>query len=403
MVTSRVDLSTATLPLRGDHEVTECETEVVTPPDTLFGVSIDGYAVEGGYDTETGPASTFGAAQSLGRVPPSLRTAATYEHLDDLVRHAAALGCSQVRVTMEWARLERRPDQRDSDALEHYLSALRVARDEGLECVVVLCDAALPSWLGNEPWLAPWAPLRFASHAAWIAEHLDGLARGILTFRCPNTAVREGWETGQRPPFRRGASDDARCALDGILVAHQLACASIAEVAPAPTRALLFEATRSYDDDAAWRDLAAGLVDPVLRAARRDRWEVGPTRPRRSSRRPDTTLVSTSRWRDTPDFEWWLSGTDEELLARALSFADGAVRTVELGTSTSWDDDVRARVQRLTGGPNGASTVHLFGLVSTTGPLDAPVGLLDVDQHDGGWSVHVSGERTAAIRSAVGG
>jgi hypothetical protein len=370
----------------------------VTRATTVLGVSIDGYAVEGGYDVEGGPATSFGVAQSLGRTRPSLRSDGTFVHLDDLVRRAAQIGCQELRLTMEWARLERRPGQHDDDALARYLGALRTAQAESMSAVVVLCDATLPSWMGHEPWLSAWAADQFAAHAAWVAHRVEGLARSAVTFRAPNAAAREGWRTGRRPPHRTGADLDSVSALDGMLVAHQRAATAMADAAPTLGRALIFEAAPRYDDSAGWHDVADGLRDPVLVGARRDRWDAmarGTRGARAANRRgagqwlrDASQLRSTPGWTSTAPFEWWLCGDDPDLLVASLAFGAQRGGAVELGAGRfGWDAQLAAGLQAVTSGEFGATTVHLHGLVSSTGPLDAPTGLLAIDQHNGAWTV----------------
>lgn len=359
---------------------------------TVLGVTIDGYAVEGGYDVEGGPHTSFSVAQSLGRVRASLRSQGTFEHLDELVGRAADLGCGELRLTMEWARLEPRPDAHDLDALGTYEEALRAAARAGMSTVVVLCDAAWPSWLGQEPWLSSWAPERFAAHAGWLAGRLDGVAQTIVTFRAPNRAASDGWGAGTHPPYRKGASADATSALDGMLVAHLLAASAIEAASPAARRAVLFEATGGYDGEAMWRDVATGIVDPVLLAARRERYERSvPRAVRRTSRAhlPDAgALRCTRRWRDAPECEWWLASDEPELLSAAVEHAGGTVATIELGAGVNgWASQLATALPLLSGGTVEVRALHLFGLVASTGPLRGPVGLLDVDQHGGGWRV----------------
>jgi hypothetical protein len=359
--------------------------------DVVLGATLDGYAIEGGFDTELGPATSFGVAQALGRARPSVRSAHTYEHLVELVARAAQLGLAELRVTLEWARLERRPGARDEDALERYLSVLRAARDAGLSCVAVLCDAAWPSWLGQEPWLSSWAPERFAAHAGWLAPRLEGLARAVVTFRAPNAAARDGWVRASRPPYRRRAIADATSALDGMLVAHQLALHALADAAPSLGRAILFEVAAAYEGAELWRDVARGRGDPGSLAARRRAWSGVAPRRRLAplARRVDVdALRSTSRWSSAPSFEWWLGGDDVALLTAALASADGEVAVVELGAGAGdWDAQLAVALPVLTAVPGSVRTVHLHGLVSSTGPLPTPIGLLDVDQHDGRWRV----------------
>ncbi len=367
--------------------------------DVVLGATIDGYAVEGGFDTERGPATSFGVAQSLGRIRPSVRSQGTFEHLDDLVARVAQLGCQELRLTLEWARLERRPGERDEDALAHYERALRVAEGAGMTSVVVLCDAAWPSWLGQEPWLSAWAPLRFADHARWIASRLEGLARCAVTFRAPNAAAKDGWRRGSRPPYRKRASADATSALDGMLVAHQRALEGIADAAPSLGRAILFEAMPTYDDAELWRDVARGIADRGALARRRRAWRQSVPRRAgvadrieaiRDARRPVDvgTLRSTGGWASAPSFEWWLGGDDVELLATALQVAEGEITTVELGAGRNgWDAQLAVAPPVLAAVTGSVRTIHLHGLVASTGPLPTPVGLVQVEQHNASWSL----------------
>ncbi|HUD69252.1 MAG TPA: family 1 glycosylhydrolase [Acidimicrobiales bacterium] len=368
---------------------------------TVLGVTIDGYAVEGGYDVEGGPLTSFSVAQSLGRIQASLRSQGTFEHLDELVGRAADVGCRELRLTMEWARVEPRPDVRDLDALGTYVAALRAATRAGMSTAVVLCDAAWPSWLGQEPWLSSWAPERFAAHAGWLADRLDGVAQAIVTFRAPNRTSSDGWCTATRPPYRRGATADAMSALDGMVVAHLLAAESIEEVSPATRRAVIFEASGSYEGEAVWRDLATGIVDPVLLAARRDDYERSVHRTaRRGARLPDAAaLRSSRRWRDAPACEWWLASDDAELLSATVEHAAGTVTTIELGAGPrGWSSQLATALPLLAGGAVEVRALQLHGLVSSTGPLAGPVGLLDVDQHGGGWQVgHVDDAVATAL------
>jgi hypothetical protein len=276
-----------------------------------------------------------------------------------------------------------------------------------MSTTVVLCDAAWPSWLGQEPWLSSWAPERFAAHAGWLTEQLGTVVQSIVTFRSPNRAAIDGWQRGIRPPNRNGASADGVSALDGMLVAHLLAIASIEKVAPTVRRAVLFEADADYSGEGLWRDLAAGVADPVLLGARRDRYEREvPRARRRTARRPVrlsrgdvTELRCARRWLDAPESEWWLASDDPDLLAAAVEHADGAVTTVELGAGPrGWASQLETAQPLLAGSTVELRALHLHGLVSTTGPLASPVGLLDVDQHGGDWKL---GQLDGAIERAL--
>ncbi len=323
-----------------------------------------------------------------------MRASGTFGHLNALVERAAELGCTELRLTLEWARLERRPGEHDDNALESYVGALVAAKRASMTTVVVLCDAAWPSWLGQEPWLSAWAPQRFAAHAAWLAPHLEGLVRAAVTFRAPNTAAWEGWRHAARPPFRRDATADAVSALDGMLVAHQRAVVALADAAPSVVAAILFDVDRAYGDAALWCDLAGGVLDPVVLGARRARWDELCSRRGLAARRgggqplDPSTLRSTASWGSTPPFERWLGGEDLDVLAAGLEHAEGTVPVIELGAGAAgWDAQLAVAIPALTTQHGGVSALHLHGLVASTGPLGAPVGLVEVDQHGGTWTL----------------
>ena len=122
-----------------------CETEPVsTRPRTL--VTLEGYAVEGGYDVAGGPATCYAPRIALGR---QLGPGASdelwrdYEAVFDL---AASVGLEGLRVTLEWARLEPRRGYLDDEAARRYEAMLAHARARGLWVTVVLVDAVWPAW-----------------------------------------------------------------------------------------------------------------------------------------------------------------------------------------------------------------------------------------------------------------
>ena len=372
-----------------------------------LGATIDGYAVEGGFDVEGGPYTAFNAAQALGQRRPSVRTPATYEHLGDLVDAAADLGLDEVRLTLEWARLEPRPGQRDEDVLAHYVGALAAAHARGLGSVVVLCDAAWPSWLGDEPWLSAWAPPRFAAHAAWVAERVEGLARAVVTFRAPNAAAAASFRTATSPPYRTSSRDDELASLDGMLLAHQLAVLELARCAPGVERAIVLAASGDYEEECLLRDVAAGIVDPVVLAARRDRFERDVSQVRSARRVRDLSgvgsLRSAQRWADLPEHRWWLASGDPDLLCAVLNDAPplrGA--TMELAAGAyGWDAQLAVGVRSLAHAMGPGATIHLFGLVGAEGTLPEPVGLLEVDRLGGGWSARDVDDRVAGRLRAL--
>lgn len=316
----------------------------------VLGATIDGYACEGGYDVPDGPATSFCAAQSLGRCRASRASDTSFRRLCDVVAVLAGLGFGELRITAEWARLEPRPGLRDADALAEYRQVIDAARAHGMHVDVLLCDAVWPSWLGHEPWLSSWAPERFAEHAGFVAGTLGGSVRTVLTLRRPHEVAQLGWVSGARPPFRRRALADAASALDGLLLAHQLATDAVASAAPTVRRGLV-----------------VGLEE--LDGPRGEFAGAGARR-----RLPR----SAPRWAETSAFERWLVA-DVATLGVAMHAGDPS-RPVEFGAGASgWRDSLVLLAQRV-GSWDGS--LHLRGALGAAGPLDEPRGLLDADSID---------------------
>jgi len=178
--------------------------------------TLEGYAVEGGYDQPGGPTTCFAATGALGRhgVPGAADELwRDYEQVLDL---AAALGLDGVRVTLEWARLAPARDVFDDAAAQRYRRALEHARDRGLWISAVLVDRAWPAWAGQEAWLLPWVEPVFLRHAQrtleYFVEHVDG----FVPFSDAEALVRLGFIEGLAPPWRKGVTQDARDASENV-------------------------------------------------------------------------------------------------------------------------------------------------------------------------------------------
>ena len=303
---------------------------------------------------------------------------------------ASALGCREVRVTLEWARLERRPGERDEGALDRYLAALRAAAGASMRTVAVLCDAAWPSWLGQEPWLSAWAPQRFAAHAAWVgaSRWRAGRCRRDVPHaqrgRTGGLADRDEAAVPRGCRRRRGRARSTGCSspTSGRWWRSRASC-------PRSTCALLLGVAPRYEDAALWRDVAAGIADPVvlrrttraLRRAAGDSTACG----RRDGRGDDASPTSprSARHRGGRRSHRGSAGSRArtlDLLAVALDHAEGTIGTVELGAGPhGWDAQLaRGTPRPACRGTRAVRSVHLHGLVGSTGPLADPVGLVDV-------------------------
>ncbi len=174
--------------------------------------TLDGYAVEGGFDTDElttcwSPAVALGQVAGPGAAA-GLWAPGGYEAALDA---AAPLGIDGVRITLEWARLEPRAGRPDEAALARYLAVVSAAQAAGLAVAVALLDGTWPLWAGAEAWLLPWVRPYFVAHAARVADALPA-GVGVVAAVRPTWLVRAGYLTGEAPPWRRRARADATAA-----------------------------------------------------------------------------------------------------------------------------------------------------------------------------------------------
>jgi len=173
-------------------------------------VTLEGYAVEGGFDGPYQPSTCFRPTIALGRhVGPGDADELwrDYEQVLDLV---PAMGFDGVRLNVEWARVEPHRDALDNAALARYADVVRHARGLGLGVTVVIVDAAWPAWLGLEAWLLPWVAPRVLAQARRVVEAIPE-ASGVVVFADPQMLV-DGFVDSSAPPWRRGAREDAALA-----------------------------------------------------------------------------------------------------------------------------------------------------------------------------------------------
>ena len=173
-------------------------------------VTLEGYAVEGGFDGPYQPSTCFLPTIALGRhVGPGDADDLwhDYERVLDVVPE---MGFDGVRLGVEWARVEPRRGRIDDTALARYAEVARYVASLGLGVTVVIVDAAWPAWLGLEAWLLPWVAPLAVEHAKLVVQSVDA-ASGVVLFANPQRLV-DGYLLSSAPPWRRGARVDAEFA-----------------------------------------------------------------------------------------------------------------------------------------------------------------------------------------------
>jgi beta-glucosidase len=169
-------------------------------------------------------------------------------HYREDLAHAAAMGHTAFRFSIEWARVEKQPGVWDEAEIARYAAILDECRRNGLAPVVTLNHFTLPAWVqsivapesaldgwygpaGAEPGQAPVVEL-FARYAREMAARFGHRVKWWITLNEPMARLFTGYFTGQRPPGHVQDFANFRRAYGNLLAAHALAASAIRLVNP---------------------------------------------------------------------------------------------------------------------------------------------------------------------------
>jgi beta-glucosidase/6-phospho-beta-glucosidase/beta-galactosidase len=170
-------------------------------------VTLEGYAVEGGFDGPYQPSTCFRPTIALGRHEGPGDADQLWRDYEKVLDFIPVLGFDGVRLNVEWARIEPHRGEIDDAALERYAEVVRYAASLGLGVTVVIVDRAWPAWLGLEAWLLPWVAPLMVAQARRVVGALDAVS-GVVVFAQPSTLVA-GFLGAKTPPWRRTSRVDA--------------------------------------------------------------------------------------------------------------------------------------------------------------------------------------------------
>ena len=190
------------------------------PEGFQFGVATAGFQVEGGFNGSGGPANNWLAWEQTGRVEPSGDAVGFWARPEEALDRAAALGCDSFRLGVEWARVVPDAHAVDRVALDRYVSIVEACVERGMAPLVTLHHFTHPDWLGEDLWLRPDAPARFAEWANIVVPALAPSVRQWVTLNELNILAVQTYVTGDFPPGRTLGLGDAAVALDHLLAAH---------------------------------------------------------------------------------------------------------------------------------------------------------------------------------------
>lgn len=183
------------------------------PEGFRFGSGASGAALEG-----TAPAADLARWEHEGRVPADPEGAGFAASFRDDLARRAELGLADLRLTLEWARLEPAEGKRDPQAVEHLRLVLEAARDAGLQVWGCLHDGTLPGWFAHDEHGYADARSRgyfWARHVEFVAEAFGDLVHGWVPVYEPSRWALRGWIQGSRPPGRTDDAEGFASALEG--------------------------------------------------------------------------------------------------------------------------------------------------------------------------------------------
>ena len=172
----------------------------IAEPGFRWGVTTSSVAAEG-----VTPTADWSEWERDGRAPRSGDGYGLHaDHRDDAAQFAA-LGCTDWRLTIEWARIEPQQGRIDNDAFDRYRDILSAARGAGLRNWLTLQHTTLPGWYLDDEGGHRDAAARgrfWARHVDRVAEELEEFSDGFVPIDDPIGWAVRGYGLGSRPPGR---------------------------------------------------------------------------------------------------------------------------------------------------------------------------------------------------------
>ena len=153
---------------------------------------------------------------------PSGDAVGFWDRPEEALDRAAALGCDSFRLSVEWARVVPDVRGRRPGRARPVRGRSSTAASTGVSTpLVTLHHFTHPAWLGEDLWLRPDAPARFAAYARVVVDALAPSVRHWVTLNEINVLALDDLRARARSPRDgRPAFGDAAVALDNLLTAH---------------------------------------------------------------------------------------------------------------------------------------------------------------------------------------
>lgn len=185
----------------------------------VWGAATASYQVEGGIEN-----CDWAAAARAGKVPECGIACDHYNRYEADFDLAKSMGHTAHRISIEWARIEPREGEFDSDAIRHYQDVLAALQKRDIEPFVTAWHFTLPDWfVARGGWLAPDSHTIFARYFAKIVGDLCAHCRHFATMNEPLVFTSNGYVQGSWPPFKKHSYITAYRIARALIRAHKAA------------------------------------------------------------------------------------------------------------------------------------------------------------------------------------
>lgn len=189
------------------------------PAEFLWGTASAAHQVEGGntnndyYEWELNGRLKYAAG---------LADDEYHRYVEDFAT-AASLGHNAIRLSIEWSRIEPRPNEFSDAEIAHYRDVLTTAHADGLKTYVTLHHFTNPIWAAAEGgWAGDKMVDRYSDYVRYVVPRIGDLVDYWLTINEPNANAFTSYGIGATPP---GVTDTQQVgvALANFLKAHAAA------------------------------------------------------------------------------------------------------------------------------------------------------------------------------------
>ncbi len=182
-----------------------------------------------------------------------------YEMYIDYARQA---GMNALRISIEWARIQPKPDEWDNKAIEHYQHIIRAIKAAGIEPIITLWHFTLPQWLAEcGGWLCNTAVDAFIEYVSRINNAFGNEITYWAILNEPMVYAFKAYCEGTWPPQKRFHIYDMWRVRKNLMRSHKVAYA----ILKTKQNKIGIAANVAWNDPRPWWNILNRFIAAVLR------------------------------------------------------------------------------------------------------------------------------------------